>query len=199
MSEALEGAARADEIEYRASLTKRGLLKLREWHPTLWERALERIEPAVRARVLDAHEGTWIPFADHLAVLEAERAALGDDEFRVFCRDCMKAMWSLPFLEPLLSGVVEVLGVAPETMLRLSARGWMTSIRRGGSLVYETLGLPKCGVLVLRDFPPAYLRSGTFERSMVGAFEAYFDLCRTDGEIDVSEEPNELRFIFRWA
>src|SRR5690606_13231737 len=33
VSEALEGAARADEIEYRASLTKRGLLKLREWHP----------------------------------------------------------------------------------------------------------------------------------------------------------------------
>lgn len=194
-----EGRARPLDIEYRASLTQRGLVKLREWQPETWERALERIEPIVRARVLDAHHGTWIPFEDHLAVLEAERAALGDEGFRAFCRDCMKEMWSMPFLEPLLSGIVQVLGVTPETLLRLSGRGWMTSFRRGGSLVYETLGVPKCGVLVLKGFPPEYLRSGTFELSIAGAFEAYFDLCGTDGEVDVSEEPNELRFIFRWA
>lgn len=190
---------RAPDIEYRAALTKRGLLRLRDRDPVAWEHVLERLPPVVRARVLDAHEGTWIPFEDHLAVLEAERAVLGDERFRAFCRECMREMWSLPFLEPLLSGIVHVLGVTPETLLRLSRRGWLTTLRRGGTLVYETLGLPKCGVLVLRGFPKEHLRSGTFELNLAGAFEAYFDLCDTEGEVDVSEEPDALRFIFRWA
>lgn len=207
MSDAREDASGArqrqvkerDDIEYRASLTRKGLEQLSARDKDLYERVLMRIEPSVRGRVHDADHSTWIPFEDHLAVLEAIRKELGDEGFHAFCRDGMKELWSFPFLEPLLSGIVEVLGVTPETLLRLSARGWMTSFRRGGTLVYETLGVPKCGVLVLKGFPQKHLRSGTFERSIAGCFEAYFDLCGTDGEVDVSEEPDELRFIFRWA
>lgn len=186
-------------IEYRASLTRKGLERLAAQDQGAYERALMRLDPSVRAQVHDASDGHWIAFEDHLAVLEAMHEQLGDDGFRDFCRRSMAELWSLPFLEPLVSGVVKVLGVTPETMLRLSARGWQTTFRRGGTLVYETLGLPSCGVLVLRDFPKELLRSGTFELSLAGAFEAYFDLCGSEGEVDVSEEPDALRFIFRWA
>ncbi len=189
----------AADIEYRASLTRKGLEQLRARDPDAFERVLQRLDMTLRARVLEAGDGAWIPFAEHLRVLEAERKVLGDEGFRAFCRDCMKDMWSMPFLEPFLTGVVQVFGVTPETLLRLSARGWMTSFRRGGTLVYETLGLPRCGVLVLSGFPRALLSSGTFELSIAGCFEAYFDLCGTEGEVEVSEEPDALRFIFRWA
>lgn len=199
MSARREVQGREEPIEFRAKLEKRGLAFLRERDPEAFERVVERLEPVARARVLEAHASTWIPFEDQLAVLEAERAALGDERFRAFCRERMKDMWSLPFVEPLLSGAAEVLGLTPETLLRLSARGWLTAFRRGGRLRYETLGLERCGVLVLEGFPKAHLRSGTFELATAGAFEAYFDLCGTDGEVDVSEEPNTLRFIFRWA
>lgn len=187
----------APDTEYRAAITRRGLEQLRQQDAAANERVLAALDDDTRAR-LSSEEHFWIPFTDHLSVIDAIRRELGDEGFRAFCRDGMKEMWEMPFLEPLLTGVVQVLGVTPETLLRLSARGWMTSFRKGGSLLYETLGLPRCGVLVLKDFPREYLASGTFERSIAGCFEAYFDLCGTEGEVDVSEEPNELRFIFRW-
>ena len=172
---------------------------------------LERHEPGSRERVwmripkesrdfIDKlWRASWIPIEHDHWIPDAIVAEFGLDEARQLFRASIPAMVEKPLLEPLVSGMLRVLGTRRRRILTIIPKGW--------SLVFRDFCEPSIvtssdrELEILFDAIPRVVRAHPVYFTMwEGVMLGFLDFTHSDGEIDFELAPDasRVRVRFRW-
>jgi hypothetical protein len=103
---------------------------------------------------------------------------------------------TLEVLGGLVRSAAALFGLTPPGLLRWAGRGYGRVCRDCGDLSVSSTeaGLVR---LALTDLPDG-LGAPSYLESMAGALEAFLDVCRVDGSVQVELRPGGAAFLLRW-
>ena len=127
----------------------------------------------------------WVPFEDHLRVLDSAQRVLGAEEYRRFTRQLMLGYLERPVLRGLFETVRRVLGVTPQSLAKWSPHAWEALFKRCGKLANEPQDRATLARVRLSGCPRECLTSGSFFESLAGSFEAIFPITKKAGAVQV--------------
>jgi hypothetical protein len=146
----------------------------------------------------------WVPLEQSMKLSDSIHQTLGDPGFRHFFGTLSERMLTYPLLQSFFDGAARLFGLTPQALLKWSPYAWEQAFRDCGRLVYvplrESVNNGRVE-MVLEDFPPALLRSGTFPESLAGTFDMYLRRVSKKGQVDIREvnlEKGRVVFDVSW-
>lgn len=146
----------------------------------------------------------WVPLEQNMKLSDSVHQTLGDPGFRHFFETLSEHMLTYPLLQSFFDGAARLFGLTPQALLKWSPYAWEQAFRDCGRLVYvprrESVNNGQVE-MVLEDFPPALLSSGTFPESLAGTFAMYLRRVSKKGRVDIRDvnlERGRVVFDVSW-
>lgn len=168
------------------------------------QRVFARAPASVIALIESTPRLGWVPLEQSMQLSDAVHQTLGDPGFRHFFATLSERMLTYPLLQSFFDGAARLFGLTPQALLKWSPYAWEQAFRDCGKLVYvphrESVSNGRVE-MVLEEFPPALLRSGTFPESLAGTFDMYLRRVSKQGRVDIREvllEKGRVVFDVSW-
>ena len=132
----------------------------------------------------------------------AAHMLLGELGYRALWRATMAASFEKAPLNELIAGVLRLFGATPQALTTMTPRGWAAVSRDAGAIVWMPADRKGGAMLRLVGFPPQFAQDGVFAHGLAGCFEAYFDVCRIHGAVEITEHDSALgtaTYFLRWG
>lgn len=182
--------------EIAAVHTRTTLEVLGELAPGAEARVRARLSREVREALDAAARTDFLPAMVDLDVAMAIHAEVGPEAARRVAREVLRRGLSGTVLGGLVRSAASLFGLTPPGLLRWAGRGYGRVCRDCGELavVSTAEGLVR---LELTGLPDG-LEAPSYLESMAGALEAFLDVCRVEGRVQVEPRPGGAAFDLRW-
>jgi hypothetical protein len=182
--------------EIAAQHTQASLAVLAERSPVAHGRVRARLRPEVREALDGATRLDFLPAQVDLDVALAIHAEVGPDGARRVAREVLRRSLAGPVLGSLVTSASALFGLTPPDLLRWASRGWSRVCRDCGEL--QVVGVADEVVHLALTGMPELLEHPSYLSSIGGALEAFLDICRVEGEVEVEPRPGGAHFELRW-
>lgn len=162
--------------------------------------AARRMVPEESLQVIDGSRATdWIPLEHDRHVPAAIVETLGADADPYF-RSVLTRQLDAPLLRSTWTATQRLLGLSPAALFYAVPLGWPVIYRDFGSIRIQPHKARSAGLRMSQVAPgvfeyPAYLAS------FKGFFGGFLDVCKRDGEVELSARPDErtVDITVRWT
>lgn len=137
---------------------------------------------------------SWTPLAHHLALTESLFASTTCDEAREICRGTVNASFEQPFLKPIVSGAIGILGSSFDRFVTWTPKAWPALFRGTGNLIWLPES-PGRGSLRIVEVHPEIAASAAYVEGLAGAFSALFDVTGCRGRVSATVSQRNLEFV----
>ncbi|MAE94933.1 MAG: hypothetical protein CL910_09765 [Deltaproteobacteria bacterium] len=154
------------------------------------ERIWARVPEASRAVLEGA--GLWIPLEHDGELAEAIFEELGDQKTKALYRQSIHTMVKKPLLEPLVFGMLRVLGYRSLRLVTIVPKGWGLIFRDFCEPRIENASESEV-TLVLDQVHPEVAARPVYFRMWEGIFLGMLDMVCADGSLDFEVAPDGSR------
>lgn len=182
--------------EIAAVHTRTTLEVLGELAPGAERRVRARLQPEVRDGLDAAARSDFLPALVDFEVAVAIHAELGPEAARRVAREVLRRGLTGSVLGGLVRSAAALFGLTPPGLLRWAGRGYGRVCRDCGELAVTATeeGVVRLALTGL----PEGMEAPSYLESMAGALEAFLDVCRVEGRVDVEPRPGGAAFVLRW-
>ena len=183
----------------RVSAARDMLGFLEQIEPGTRERVWNRVPEASREFIAPLGRMSWIPLEHDHWLPDSIEAELGRERSAECFRQCIPHMVQKPLLEPLVGGMLRILGRRRTRLISVIPKGW--------GLVFRDFCEPRCEtreddevVVVFDDIAPAVRRLPVYFRMWEGVCLGMLDFTRRDGTLDfeIAADLSSIRARFSW-
>lgn len=182
----------------RAGGIQDSLANLDEFERGARERVLSQVPPASRVVLETTLRPCWVSIEhDHFTV-EAIVSLFGKERAIEYWRRSFVRLLDRPLLRTFASGMINVMGRDPATVIGFFVRGWGLAYRDMCEPRYELRdGRP---AIVFADVPPAVRPYLPYFHSWEGTVRGFAHIARVEGNVDFRIAPDRSSAValFRW-
>lgn len=171
---------------------------LEQAEPGSGERLWSRVPEASRRFIADLARVAWIPLEHDHWLPEAIEAEFGPDAAREHFRRCIPRMVGRPLLEPLVNGILRIVGRQRTRLLKVVPLGWDLVFR---DFCEPRVGEAEAGRLELRfdDVTPAVRSYPAYFLMWEGVCRGLLDLTEPGGSLDYEVAPDRSSVSARFS
>ncbi len=165
----------------------------------------QSIRAAIRPESLQLIRATpdvgWLAIEVSAELNDAVYGVVGREPLRAWARRIARVVFKRSILSGLIESTLRILGFTPSSIFKAMPRGWSATYRSAGTVAVEVLA-PTSVRIHFRELPAA-MRSTSYLEMISGGLETIFDLCQTEGRIDVeptdpAQHVQHVQMIARW-
>lgn len=162
--------------------------------------AARRMVPEASLQVIDASRATdWIPIEHDHHVPAAIVETLGPRADAYF-RSVLTRQLEAPLLRSTWTATQRLLGLSPAALFYAVPLGWPVVYRDFGSIRILPHKARAAGLRMSRVAPGVF-EHRAYLRSFQGFFGGFLDVCKCDGEVELSAQPDAatINITVRWT
>jgi hypothetical protein len=172
-----------DEAQVRAPLTK-SIVELLDHQPGGVSQAVRGRARAEIARVEECTRVDWIPLEVQLAILDALRREVGQEECERFLAAHFAATIEQPFVRGMFETAVRLFGMGPGAVFRVFPRTWSTITRGCGEVEIREID-PRGTTIRVSELPVEQPHIELFAKGFRATFQGVIQTFAVPGEVEM--------------
>lgn len=185
-----------DSTEVLAAFVQTHLITI-EADPRIASDLCQEIDAETFKTIRESSRISWLPLSLHAELTHALFEIATPGAARAICRAAVRSSFEQPFLKPLVTGALRVLGDDLVRVARWAPKGYGVVLRNAGTM--EWIPTDACsGRLVVTGAPECLTGDPLYLEGIGGGFEALFDLTDTTGELSIRGGGSEIVMDMRW-
>ena len=158
----------------------------------------DAVSPETLKTIREVSRIARVPLAVH-AELNAGLFEIVDSETaRAICRDTVVTSFRQPFLEPLVTSALKILGSEVGRFARWAPKAYSALFRDMGTMSWEP-GEAGEGRLVVREAPTQLVGDPCYLAGMAAGFEALFVVTNSEGDLSIAAGDGRITMTLWWG